>query len=92
MSTFNPEVHRRLDSLLAEIGDTDYTKISEFEIILRHVAQAYYTVSCSELRVDPLCCDTVLKIITLQNQEAHLQKLLSDPQILQTAHVNRKYL
>lgn len=50
------------------------------------------TVSCGELRVDPLCCDTVLKIITLQNQEAHLQKLLSDPQMLQTAHVNRKYL
>lgn len=58
MSTFNPEVHRKLDSLLAEIGDNDYTKICEFEIILRYV-QAYYPVSCSELHVDPVCCDVL---------------------------------
>lgn len=40
MSTFNPDVYSRLDSLLAEIGDNDHSKICEFEIILRHILQA----------------------------------------------------
>lgn len=48
---FFPALQNRVDGLITAIGDDEDTKKSEFEIILRHFVQSYYSIFCSKLHI-----------------------------------------
>lgn len=89
------ELQNKVDQLLPKIGDNNKIKISEFDIILRHLVQSCCSLSffvVNHTLPSLLWCAPVLKVMTLQSQVAHLQRRVSDLQKMQSNQVTRKHL